>query len=81
MLNFKSDLAIQITKALTADERTQNSAIEVVDNNGVVTLSGTAPSDEQRSAAEEIARSQDGVVSVISDMKLEPSATSMWPLS
>lgn len=66
----KDKLAEQITRALIEDERTEDSAIEVINNNGVITLEGTATSNEARDAAEEIARRHDGVISVTSDLEL-----------
>jgi osmotically-inducible protein OsmY len=81
MVSFKSDLSKQIAKKLADDERTMDSAIEVMDDGGVITLSGTAKSDEARSAAEDIVRSQTGVVSLISDIKVESQDSTHWTLS
>jgi osmotically-inducible protein OsmY len=71
----KDKLAEQITRALIEDERTEDSAIEVVNNNGVITLEGTATSNKARDAAEEIARRHDGVISVTSDLELHDPDT------
>lgn len=46
------------------DERLKGSEVSVTTTNGVVTLKGTAPSSDVKAAAEEIARSADGVKSV-----------------
>jgi osmotically-inducible protein OsmY len=81
MVDFKSDLSKQIAKKLADDERTMDSAIEVMDDGGVITLSGTAASEEARTAAENIAGEQEGVVSVISDMQLESQDSTRWTLS
>ena len=80
-LDFKSSLAIEISKQLMHDERTQDSAIEVVDDGGVVTLIGTATSKEARNAAEEIARNQEGTTTVVSELKTKSKARRFWPLS
>jgi osmotically-inducible protein OsmY len=68
MQNLQSELATNLSAALERDERTDDSQIEVIDNNGVVTLSGTALSQEARDAAGEIAQSFAGVLSVINDI-------------
>jgi osmotically-inducible protein OsmY len=53
---------------LLGDPRLDEAAIDVTDENGLVTLKGQAPSDEARRAAGEIAKSQTGVIQVINDL-------------
>jgi len=74
MTIMKSTLAENIVKILIRDERTKNSAIEVMDHNGVITLKGTANSDEARDAAKDIAESHEGVVSVTNDIEVDHKA-------
>lgn len=82
MLEFKSDLAKEITLELSKDSRTEGAGIEVMDDGaGVITLSGTISSEEIRAAAEEIAREHEGVTTVVSDMKVEPENRTLWPWS
>ena len=69
-MKLKSDLAIELAKKLTDDPRTEDTAISVLDDNGVVTLTGTAPSHEAKDAAIEIANEHEQVHSVIADIKI-----------
>jgi osmotically-inducible protein OsmY len=68
MTQTYSDLASNLSVTLELDERTGDSQIEVIDNNGVITLSGVALSNDARSAAAEIAQGFPGVLSVINDI-------------
>lgn len=62
----------RVIAALLEDPRTRLYPIEVSSEHGVVTLSGTVPSEEVKRAAEEIARRQRGVVSVINALHVKP---------
>jgi osmotically-inducible protein OsmY len=68
VLKSSTEIADRVTEALMNDERTREAAIDVVNNQGVVTLSGAVVSQEVRRAAEEIARQQSGVITVISEL-------------
>jgi hyperosmotically inducible protein len=61
-----SDTAItaKVKSSYVGDDRLKGSHIKVVTTNGVVTLTGTAPTSDSKSAAEEIAQSVSGVRSV-----------------
>lgn len=72
-MKVKTELARQIMEAFGEDERTRDATIDAVDNNGVITLVGTAPTDESRAAAIEIAEKQPGVTTVIGDITLSDS--------
>ncbi len=65
------ELTRSVTKALVEDSRTKHSAIEVIDQNGILTLKGHVKNDKIRAAAETIAMQQSGVVSVINELKIE----------
>lgn len=65
------DLASRVAMALFEDSRTSDAVIEVIDERGVVTLDGEVDSEETREAAEEIARSQTGVTSVVNLLRVE----------
>jgi hyperosmotically inducible periplasmic protein len=58
-----SDTAItaKVKGAFVGDDRLKGSHIKVVTTNRVVTLTGTTPTDDSRTAAEELARNTDGV--------------------
>lgn len=49
-------ITAKVKQRLGSDERMETAKIDVETNNGVVTLSGSAPSAEARTAAEELAR-------------------------
>jgi len=68
MNETRTDLKTRVQKALLDDARTKDHAVEVLDNNGVIVLSGTVPSREASTAVETVAREVDGVVSVINEM-------------
>lgn len=70
MLSQKSNLALRIEEALEQDERTDNSQIEALDNNGVIILTGVALNNEARMAAAELAESFPGVLSVTNDLEV-----------
>lgn len=70
MVSGKSQLAIKLEDVLERDKRTGDAQIEVMDDNGVVTLTGHALNDETRQAAGEIAEGFDGVTTVINDIEL-----------
>jgi osmotically-inducible protein OsmY len=65
-----SNIIKQVSDALDQDPRTRKSIIDVGYNQGVVVLTGMVKSHAVIQAAEEIARSQPGVISVINEMKV-----------
>ena len=70
MVSPMDNLNNQILNALQNDPRTQGSSIEVSSMQGMVTLTGTVKSESIREAAEEIARNQEGVISVVDEIKI-----------
>jgi osmotically-inducible protein OsmY len=62
----------RVTRALVDDSRTEGAPIEVVAEQGVVTLRGQVPNRQVREAAEEITKAQEGVVQVVNDLAMEP---------
>jgi len=75
MMSIESDLAIALSEILERDKRTADSQIEVIDQNGVITLSGIALSNEARAAAAEIAIKHPSVLSIINEVIVDPDAT------
>lgn len=61
----------RVSKALLDDPRTSEAVIDVVTQQGMVTLTGLVDSEEVRQAAEEIARNQPGVITVVNELKVE----------
>ena len=64
----ENSLQLQVESALLQDRLTEDSEIEVLDNNGIVTLRGTVPSRDARERAEAIAREVEGVTTVINEL-------------
>ena len=66
---MKNDsLQLQVQSALLQDPLTEDSDIEVLDSNGIVTLRGIVHSREARDRAEALVRTLDGVTSVINEL-------------
>jgi osmotically-inducible protein OsmY len=65
-----SNVTKQISDALYEDPRTRKAIIDVSCNQGIVVLSGMVNSRAVIQAAEEIARSQPGVISVVNELKI-----------
>jgi osmotically-inducible protein OsmY len=64
-------LAQRVAAALQDDPRTRDAAIDVVDENGIVTLTGSVATEDVREAAEEIAQQEEDVVEVINELRIE----------
>ena len=62
------DLQHQVQAALMEDRNMRDYGIEVLDNNGIITLRGTVPTRDARERAEEIVRGTDGVTTVINEL-------------
>lgn len=68
-----AQLATAVETALMSDLRTDTAVIDVINERGVITLTGNAPDWAVRQAAETIASRQPGVIKVINDLTVEPS--------
>ncbi len=66
-----SDVKKRVSKALAEDERTADYTIDVVDDQGIVTLTGAVDSEDVSAAAAEIAEAQEGVVEVVNDIEIK----------
>ena len=64
----ENSLQLQVQSALLQDRLFKDADIEVLDNNGIVTLRGVVHSREARDRAEAIVRTLDGVTSVINEL-------------
>jgi hyperosmotically inducible periplasmic protein len=62
------DLQQQVQEALMKDLDMSHYGIEVLDNNGIITLRGTVPTVAAREKAETIVRDMEGVTSVINEL-------------
>lgn len=65
-----SSVVKQVSDALGNDPRTRNAVIDVGFNQGVVILTGMVKNHAIIQAAEDIARSQEGVISVLNELKV-----------
>jgi osmotically-inducible protein OsmY len=63
-----SDLRSHVQAAFQEDDLLQDSRIEIVDSNSVITLRGEVPTIAARERAESLARQVDGVTSVINEI-------------
>ena len=57
-----------VQTAFMNDHDMQNYGIDVLDNNGIITLRGTVPTRDARERAEAIVRDMEGVTSVINEL-------------
>lgn len=69
-----SDLAAQVSRALSRDPRTASEMIGVYPMLGEVRLRGSVRSGDARAAAGEIAQAVRGVKSVVNDLHVDPNA-------
>ena len=65
-----NNLRERVQKALTDDPRTREAALEILNENGVITLSGIVPHNKTSEAAESIVKEVDGVVSVVNEIQV-----------
>jgi osmotically-inducible protein OsmY len=64
------DFQHQIQEALAEINEMRGARIDVLDSNGIVTLTGIVPTVEARERAEAILRGMDGVVNVINELNV-----------
>jgi osmotically-inducible protein OsmY len=64
------DLQHRIQEALAEINDLRGSRVEVVDSNGIITLTGTVPTVKARERAEAIVRGMEGVTSVINELNV-----------
>ena len=65
-----NNLRERVQKALADDPRTREAAIEILNENGIITLSGMVPHNKTSEAAESIVKEVDGVVSVVNEIQV-----------
>jgi hyperosmotically inducible protein len=71
-----STITAKVKSKLAADTETSAIKIGVETRDGIVTLSGTVPTDTEKTKAEQIARATDGVKRVSNDIKVDPNSRS-----
>lgn len=65
-----NDLREKVQDALIDDPRTREASIEILNNNGVITLGGIVPEAEISDAAESITKNISGVISVVNEIQV-----------
>jgi osmotically-inducible protein OsmY len=68
-----TDIQLDVQTALMQDAQTQDLGIEVIDNNGIITLKGVVPSVEASERAELITKDIDGVRAVFNELAVRSS--------
>lgn len=87
LLEVKNDLvgddtlAADIARALGQDERTRDLPIGVYPQLGVVRLSGSVRTAQQREAASTLVKTFDGVRGVVNDLVVDPSVDMLYVMS
>jgi osmotically-inducible protein OsmY len=74
------NLQEKVQAALQEDARTREAPIEVLNENGIITLTGFVTHLETREIAEEITKDVDGVVSVVNDIKSREGDSDSTPV-
>ena len=69
-MNAAHDLQHQIQTALMNDPDVRDYGVEVLDNNGIITLTGRVPTPEARERVEAIVREMAGVTGVINELNV-----------
>jgi uncharacterized protein YrrD len=77
LLNEKLVIADEVLDALAEDPRTASSVIEVIYDQGVITLIGEVESELAHGAAEEIAHRHRGVMSVVNALEVRPGPSNL----
>jgi osmotically-inducible protein OsmY len=62
------DLKHEVQEALAEINEMRGARIDVIDNNGIITLTGIVPTVDAREDAEAIVRRMSGVMSVINEL-------------
>lgn len=68
-----SELHQKVQEAIAQDPQTREYGIDILEQNGVITLKGTVPTREVSETAESLAREIFGVRGVINELEVSPS--------
>ena len=74
--NTTTNVQLDVQTALMQDAQTQDYGIEVIDNNGIITLKGVVPSLEASERAELITKDIDGVRAVFNELAVRFAGSS-----
>jgi osmotically-inducible protein OsmY len=70
MKKRRTDLKLEVQRAISDDSRTREHGIEVLESNGVITLKGQVPSVKVFKRAKTIALNVPGVAGVINALEI-----------
>ena len=75
MTAISPSLVDLVEQALASNPETAQAGIDVTEESaGTITLSGIVPTKELRKAAGKVAEVQEGVIDVVNDIEVDPSA-------
>jgi len=72
-MSFYNSITNNIQEALMSDDRTADASIEVINEQGIITLTGEVKSYEIAQVAEEIVKRQKGVFKVVNGLRISTS--------
>jgi osmotically-inducible protein OsmY len=64
------ELNDRLLRALAASPQTRDAAIEVINENGLITLVGEVDSSEIRQAIRQVVANEPGVISVVNNLRI-----------
>jgi len=70
-MNKTDSIRNEVETALMHDDRTHDATVDVISNQGIVTLLGEVDSTEIAQAAEDVASKLDGVIKVINNLVIK----------
>jgi osmotically-inducible protein OsmY len=66
----RTELEKRLENILAHDPKTEDLAIDVIEENGLVTLDGTVPSEKARREVEALVEKQKGVLEVVNELEV-----------
>ncbi len=67
-INPTTEITDRVIEALKSDPRTRGCIFDVAHDRGVVSVRGEVPNAQVREAAEQVAKQQDGVITVVNEI-------------
>jgi osmotically-inducible protein OsmY len=75
MTAISPSLVELVEQALARNPETAQAGVDVTEESaGIINLSGAVPTGELRKAVEQVAEAQEGVIDVVNDIEVDPSA-------
>lgn len=70
IVNRELELNDRLLKALAVSPQTKDAVIEIINENGFITLTGEVDTPETRQAIRQVVANEPGVISVINNLKI-----------